>query len=72
MKISERISHDGKGMPVSPETLVYVEWENDFNNKDDCPDVAAFWSGDIEDWWTAEGLEDPTDVITAYWIVTEE
>ena len=67
MKISERIPHDGKGIPVSPLTLVRVGWSDGMTGS---YATAEHWRhGVIGDYWSRESVGD--EVITCYKIVAE-
>lgn len=71
-KISERIPHDGKGMPVHPATLVYVELRDGASERfleGEPPAKASFWASGRRNSWT--WIDKDTD-ITAYYIVTED
>ena len=67
MKISERIPHNGNGMPVPPGTLVWIVFRGGYDQ------LAEGIECDTADCWDWEWFDiDPERDIIAYYIVTEE
>lgn len=64
---SEWIEHDGKGMPVPPETKVYVRFADSETDERDM--TGQFIPPERADWWGESWVCDPEREISHYRVV---